>query len=108
RDGATGRLGLLARFDLLVVTEDDRRDGVLLEVEREAERVVAEVEQLGGETAGETVDPRDAVTDLDDGADVDGLGLAFELLDLRLDDVRDLGRSSCHALSSSCWLSRLM
>jgi len=79
-----------AFLDARVIAEDDRAHGVLFEVEREPEDVLAEVEELGGHAAGETVDPRDAVTDLDDRADVRGFGLPFELLDLGLDDVGDL------------------
>jgi hypothetical protein len=80
-----------------VVAEDDRAHGVFLEVEREAEHLVAEVEQLGRHASSEAVDPRDAVSDLHDRADVDGLGLAFVALDLGLDDVGDLRRIACHA-----------
>ena len=89
-DDAAGSADLAALFDAGVVAEDDRAHGVLFEVEREAEDVLAEVQELGGHAAGEPVDPRDAVTDLDDGAHVRGLGLALEALDLGLDDVGDL------------------
>ncbi len=89
-DDPAGGADGAALFDAGVVAEDDRAHGVLFEVEREAEDVLAEVEQLGGHAAGEPVDPRDAVADLDDGADISGLGLSFELLDLGLDDVGDL------------------
>jgi hypothetical protein len=51
---------------------------------------VAEVEELRGHAPRQTVDPRDAVADLDDRADVDGFSLALKALDLRLDDVGDL------------------
>ncbi len=85
-----GGADLAALLDAGVVAKDDRAHGVLFEVEGEPEDVLAEVEELGGHAAGETVDPRDAVTDLDDRADVRGFGLPFELLDLGLDDVGDL------------------
>src|SRR6185503_19847677 len=89
-DDATGRADLVAFLDVVVLAEDDRRDGVLFEVEREPERLVPEVEELRRLAARETVDPRDAVADLDDRPDVDGLGLGLEPLDLRLQDVGDL------------------
>ena len=89
-DDAAGRAHLVALFDLLVLAEDDRRDGVLFEVEREAEGVLAEVEQLRGHAPREAVDARDAVADLHHRPDVDGLRFSFEALDLRLDDVGDL------------------
>src|SRR5438552_8524022 len=89
-DDPAGRADLAALLDAGVVAEDDRAHGVLFEVEGEAEDVLAEVEQLGGHATCQPVDPRDAVTDLDDGADVGGLGAPFELLDLGLDDVGDL------------------
>src|SRR6266540_6511656 len=91
-DDPACRMYLAALFDVLVLSEDDRAHGVLFEVERKAVHVVAEVEKLRRHTAGEAVDASDAVADLDDRADIDRLGLPFEFLDLRLDDVGDLGR----------------
>ena len=89
-DDAAGRLDLAALLDAGVLAEDDRADGVLFQVEGEAEDVVAEVQELGGHAVREAVDARDAVADLDDGAHVHGFGLSLEPLDLRFDDVGDL------------------
>ena len=89
-DDATGGADLATFFDAGVVAEDDRAHGVLFEVERETEDVVAEVKQLRSEAGREPVDAGDAVADLHHGADVDRLRPSFELLDLRLDDVGDL------------------
>src|SRR5438067_2147149 len=73
-DDPTGRANLAALDDAGVVAKDDRAHRVFLEVERKAEDIVAEVEELGGHAVGEPVDARDAVSDLDHGADVDRLG----------------------------------
>jgi len=85
-----------AFLDARVIAEDDRAHGVLFEVEREPEDVLAEVEELGGHAAREPVDPGDAVADLNDRADVGGLGLTFEPFDLGLDDVGDLRGGRWH------------
>jgi len=90
-DDPAGGADLATLMDAGVVAENDRAHGVLFEVEREAEDLIAEVKELGSHAAGKAMDPRDAVTDLDDRADIRGLGLPLEALDLRLDDVGDLG-----------------
>ena len=54
---------------LRVVAEDDRADRLLLEVQRHALDAAGELEQLRRERALQPVDARDAVADLDDGAD---------------------------------------
>src|SRR5439155_3757677 len=99
-DDASGGLDLVVFLDLGVVAQDDRRDGVLFEVEGQPEHVVAEVEKLGSQTAGETVDPGDAVADLHDGADVRGNDRRLVAPELLLDDLRDVGRSDAHVLIS--------
>ena len=55
-----------------------------------------ELDQLARHHVREAVDARDAVADLDDGADVRGDGLDAELLDLLSQDRCDLFRSYCH------------
>ena len=91
---AAGRADLVTLLDADVLAEDDRADGVLLEVEGEAEDALSEVEQLTGHASREAVDAGDPVADLDDGADVHRFGFPLETADLRLDDVGDLGRCS--------------
>ena len=51
------------------VAQDDRADGLLLQVEGHAHDAAGELEQLRREGAGQAVDLGDAVADLDDGAD---------------------------------------
>src|SRR5690606_31632264 len=58
------------------VTEDDDADLAHVEVEREAERAVLELEQLVGHGRGEALDVRDAVTGVGDDADLLGAGRA--------------------------------
>src|SRR5438552_15983260 len=89
-DDPACRADLAAFDDAGVVPEDDRAHRVLLEVEGEAEDIAPEVEELGGHAVGKAVDAGDAVSDLDHGADVDGLGFSFEAFDLRLVAVGDL------------------
>ena len=68
REDAPGRLDQLLLLEAGVVTQDDRPDGVLVEVEGEALGAVLELEDLVDGGAGQTGDPGDAVTDLDDRA----------------------------------------
>ena len=54
----------------LPVAEQHHGDVVLLEVQREARDTVRELDHLERDTALEPVDARDAVRELDDGADL--------------------------------------
>ena len=63
---AAGALDLLALLDVLVVTEDDRADLALVQVQRDAEDAAGELQQLVGHRRGQALDVRDAVTGLDD------------------------------------------
>src|ERR1051326_4171856 len=65
-------------------------DVVLLEVEREPDDAVLEVEHLHRDGVLEPVDARDAVADLQHRADLRQVGLDVVLLDPRLEDLRDL------------------
>ena len=95
-DDAAGRLDRVALLDRGGVAEDDRADGLLLEVEGHAHDAARELEQLGREGALEPVDLGDAVADLDDRADVARLGLGVERVDRGLDDVDDLVGADGH------------
>ncbi len=95
RDGqdlarAADRLPFL---DALEVTQDDDADLTGVEVQREAEGAVLELEQLVGHRRRQPGDPRDAVAGLGDGADLFaarrvGLVVAHEALQRVPDLVR--------------------
>jgi hypothetical protein len=68
-------------------------DVVLLEVERDAGDVGAEVEHLAGDTVLEPVDAGDAVADLEHGADLGEIGLDVGLRNPLLQDRGDLFRA---------------
>ena len=88
----------LALLDLLPVAEERGADVVRLEVEREAGDAVLELEHLHGEAVLEAVDARDAVADLEHGADLVEVGLDVELLDPLLQDRGDLFRAEFHGI----------
>ncbi len=95
-DDAPRAADLLALLDLLRFAQEHDADLVLLEVEREAEDVVPEVDELARHDLVEAVDARDAVSDREHGADlghVDRLLVAGQLL---LQDRRDLVRLDLH------------
>src|SRR6185369_16847739 len=80
----------LALADLLPLAEERDADVVLLEVQRDPRHAVLELEQLQREAVLEAVDARDAVADLEDGADLGEVGLHLELLDPLAEDRGDL------------------
>jgi hypothetical protein len=96
REDAAGALDRVALGDVLVLAEHDRADRVALEVEREAERVVRELEHLALHRVGKTVDAADAVGDRDDRPLRARLRARVEVLDLGLDQLADFGRVQLH------------
>ena len=108
-DDAAGRLDDVAFLDRRGVAEDDRADGLLLEVEGHAHDAAGELEQLRRERAVEAVDLGDAVADLDDRPDVARLGGRVEVLDRGLDDADDLvgsdGHRSLQSVAAGRWSS---
>ena len=56
-----------------VCTQNDRTDDLLFKVQRDADCAGVKLDQLAVAHAREAVYCRDPVTNLDDGADVDGL-----------------------------------
>src|SRR5690606_16702309 len=62
-EDAPGRLDRIALADALVLTEHDRTDRVLLEVEGKAEHAARVLDHLAVAHIGKTVDARDAVRD---------------------------------------------
>src|SRR5262249_35049552 len=87
REDPTGALDLVALLDLAGVTEHDRADRVLVEVQRESEHAVLELEHLVHGGTGKAGDARDAVAHFEDAAD---LGL-YERRRERLDMLAQRG-----------------
>ncbi len=87
-DAARG-LDLIAFAQVLVVAEHHRADGVLLEVQRQAEGVSRELQHLAVAGIGQAVDARDAVGDRHDRADVARLRDGLEAFDPLLDEIAD-------------------
>ena len=75
------------------VAEERRADVVLLEVEGDTSDAVVELDHLHRDRALEPVDARDAVADLEHGADLGEVGLDGEILDALLEDGGDLFRA---------------
>ena len=104
RQDFAGALDLLALFDLLEVTEDHRADAVLVEVEGDAEDTARELEQLLGHHRRQTLDVRDAVSGVDDRADLLAGGVGGEGTYVLFDRALDVISGDCqlgHGFSSS-------
>src|SRR5204863_438747 len=103
RQHLAGPLDLLALLDLLEVAEDDRTDAVLVEVKRHTEHATGKLEELLRHDRGQALDVGDAVTGVDDGADLFALGLGGKRRYVVLDgafDVRSGDCQLCHGFSS--------
>ncbi len=83
----------LALGHVLPLAEERGADVVLLEVERDPDDAVLELQALERHAVLEPVDAGDAVADLEDGADLGEVGLDIELLDPVLQDRGDLFRA---------------
>ncbi len=94
------RLTVCAFLDLAVVAEDHDADIVDLEVQRHAAHAVLELDHLAGLHVVEAVDAGDAVADGEHLADLGDLGLLAEILDLLLEDCRNLGGADVHQRAS--------
>ena len=79
--------------------EERGADVVLLEVEREPDDVVLELEHLLRDGVLEPVDAGDPVADLQHGADLGEVGLDVVVLDPLLQDRGDFFRTQFHFLS---------
>src|SRR5207249_3098102 len=78
-----GRADLVPLLDLEVVAEDDDGDGGLFQVERQpTDAGLAELAHLAGHHAGQAVDARDAVADLEHAADLPDVLAGADLADL--------------------------
>ena len=76
---------------MLVITEDDGANRVLLEVEREPEAASGKLDHLAVLNVGKTVNPDDAVRQRDDRADVAGLSCGIEVLNPLPNQLADFG-----------------
>ena len=70
REDPAGRLDRAALLDVAGLTEDDRTDRLLVEVQGEAERAALELEHLVDRGLGQARDAGDAVADFEHAADV--------------------------------------
>ena len=80
----------LALPDVLPLAEEGGADIVLLQVEREADDAVLELEHLHRDRVLEPVEAGDSVADLQDGADLGQVRLDLEVFDSLLEDRGDL------------------
>ena len=80
-----GRGDRVALLDLGVVAQHDHAHGRLFQVQRDSLDVVLEGDHFAGHDPGESVNPRDAVTDLEHEPHLGTRDLGRELLDLTLD-----------------------
>ena len=101
---APGCLDRLLLFEVVHLTEDDRADGVLVEVESQAERAVLELEQLVHGRSGQARHAGDAVADLHDPTDLLGADRRGVVLDVALErpgDLAGVDRQLCHHCAPS-------
>ena len=95
REHLAGALDLLALLDLLEVAEDDRADAVLVEVQCDTEHAAGELEEFLGHDRGQALDVGDAVTGVDDCADLFALGIGGERGYVLLDGTFDVSSGDC-------------
>jgi hypothetical protein len=98
-EDAARALDGVAFGDVLVFAENDRADGVALEVQREAEGVAGEFQHFALHDVGQAVHAADAVGHGDDGAFGAGRGSELQVLYLALDQVADFGGIELHVLT---------
>ena len=71
---------------LQIVAEDDHADGVLFQVERQADDAAGELDHFAGHHARQAVDARDAVAHFEHATDFADVDLRLVVLNFRLDD----------------------
>ena len=89
RDDPAGALDRVPFADLLVFAEQHGADAVLLEVQRDPEDAVRELEHLAGHRVLDPVHPCDAVADRHDRADFRDVDVDRVAADLVADDFRN-------------------
>src|SRR5262249_57486433 len=100
RDDPRGALDRIAFLDLAELAEQHRADAVFLEVQRDPEHPVRELEHLAGHRVLDTVHARDAVADRDDAADFGDIDVDGEAANLFADDLRDFVGFDVHRAPS--------
>jgi hypothetical protein len=94
---------------VLAVGQDHGTDRVLVEVQRQTQRAVLELEQLVHRGVGQTRHPGDAVADLEDAPDLLGLDLGVEVGQVLLErcgDVAGVDGEFSHVFSVPCGMAR--
>ena len=84
------------------LAEQHGADALLLEVQRDAEDAVRELEHLAGHGALDAVHARDAVADRDDAADLGHVHVHGEAADLVADDLGDFFGFDVHRMIVVC------
>ena len=85
-----GAADLVAFVDGEEIAEDDHAHGVFFEVEGQAVDAAGELDHFARHHAGQAVDARNAVAQLDHAADLADVDARLELLNFLLDDGSDL------------------
>ena len=98
-EDAAGAAHAVALADVMRLAHHRDADVVLFEVQHQPGDAARELDQLAGHHLLEPEDARDAVADGEHGAGLGDVDLAAVLLDLALQDVRDLGRFDVHRSS---------
>ena len=84
-----GAANFVPLVDRQIVAQNDDADGVLFEVERQADHAAGEADHLAGHHAGEAVHAGDAVAHLEHAAHLAHVDARLVLLDLGLQDGSD-------------------
>src|SRR2546427_416242 len=90
----------IAFGDVLVIAEDHRADRVALEIERQTERVVRELDHFALHRIRQPMHPRDAVGERHYGTLSPDFRAGVQVLDLALDEFTDFRWIQLHDLSS--------
>jgi hypothetical protein len=101
RDDPARALDDVAFLDRLVIAQQHRADAFLLEVERDPEDAVRELEHLAGHGPFDAVHARDPVADGDDAADFGHVDLDGVAADLVANNLGDLFGFDIHQRCSS-------
>src|SRR4029079_14513598 len=98
RDNAAGPLDEIAFLDLLELAEQHRADALCLEVQRDPEHAMRELEHLARHGVLEAVHTGDPVADLHDAADLGDIDIHRVTANLLADDLGNLVSFDCHLL----------
>ena len=101
RNDAAGALDDVAFLDFLELAEEHRADALLLEVQRDAEHAVRELEHLARHRLLDAVHAGDAVAERNDGADFGDVHIDRVAADLLADDLGYFFSFDVHVAHSS-------